>query len=209
MMKRYVLALGSILSLHLSPSYAQGYDRTLKKCIENFHDGIGKLKKETATEEMDRRYLVLSECIKGQKFPDFNLTQYDGSKYSSKQHQNKVVLINFWFTKNKTSVATLPMLNELSDEFKGQDFIILSFASDGFAALSAFMKEKPLKFKVFEKSNELINHQFKTLLGYPTNIILNKKGEVVEYKVGAGIKPEEIQKAKAHFKKVIEEELAK
>ena len=208
-MDRYVFAIGAILLVTLSHSQAQGYERTLKKCIDNFHDGIGRLSKETASIEMERRYLVLSECIKGQKFPDFNLTMYDGSKYTSNQHKNKVVLLNFWFTKSKTSVATLPMLNELTDEFKGQDFIILSFSSDGFASLSAFLKEHPVKFKVFEKSNDLINHQFKTLLGYPTNILLNKEGEVVEYKVGAGIKPQEIQKTKSHFKRVIEEELAK
>lgn len=198
-----------ILFFSQTHGLAQNYERTLKKCIDNFHDGIGQLSKETASIEIERRYAVLSECIKGQKFPDFNLTMYNGSKYSSKQHQNKVVLINFWVTKSKPSVATLPMLNELTEEFKDQDFVILSFASDGYAALSAFLKEHPVKFKVFEKSNDLINHQFKTILGYPTNIILNKKGEVVEYKVGAWIKPEEIQKTKSHFKKVIEVELAK
>ena len=170
---------------------------------------MGQFPKEKAATEIERRYAVLSQCIQGQKFPAFNLTTYNGSKYSSQDNAGKVVLLNFWFTKSPTSVALVPVLNELADEYQGKEFVILSFSADAFTALSNFLKEHPVKYHVFEKSRDLINHQFNTLLGYPTNIFLNKKGEVVEYKVGGGIKPEELQKAKAEFKKIIEDELGK
>jgi thiol-disulfide isomerase/thioredoxin len=188
---------------------AQSYEQVLKQCIKNFHEGLGSFSREKAQTEIERRYSVLNECMKGQKFPAFNLTTYDGSKYTSEQNRNKVVLLNFWFTKSPTSVAAIPYLNELADEYKGKDFVILSFSTDGFAVLSSFLKEHPVKFRVFDKSRDLINHQFYTLLGYPTNIFLNKQGEVVDYQVGGSIKPEELSKIKEGYRKLIEEELAK
>jgi thiol-disulfide isomerase/thioredoxin len=188
---------------------AQSYEQVIKKCIKNFHEGLGQFTKDNATTEIERRYDVLNECIRGQKFPAFNLTTYNGSKYSSQENANKVVILNFWFTKSPTSVAAMPMLNELAEEYKDQNFVILGFAADAFTPLSAFLKEHPVKYRIFEKTRDLINHQFNTLLGYPTNIILNKKGEVVEYRVGGGLKPEELAKTKAEFKKIIDEELAK
>jgi len=97
----------------------------------------------------------------------------------------------------------------LVDEYKDKDFILLSFSADGTSALIAFLKDHPIQYKVFEKSRNLINHQFNTLLGYPTHIFLNKKGEVVEYKVGGGLKPAELKKTKDEFKRIIDEELMK
>jgi len=190
-------------------SHGQNYEQRLKQCIQNFHEGLGQFTKESASIEIERRYKVLSECIKGQKFPSFVLHTYNGTKYSSEENTNKVVLLNFWFTKSPTSVAAIPMLNELADEYKDKDFVILSFSSDGAAALIAFLKDHPVQYLVFEKSRDLINHQFNTLLGYPTHIFLNKKGEVIEYKVGGGLKPEELKKIKDEFKRIIDEELAK
>jgi thiol-disulfide isomerase/thioredoxin len=203
---KYWVFIGWLLSQSL---YAQHYDKTLNKCIENFREGLGQFTKENAVDEIERRYEVLNQCIQGQKFPAFRMSTYDGHKYSSEENKGKVVLLNFWFTKSQTSVAAIPYLNELAEEYKDEDFIILAFAADAFTPLSAFLKENPVQYRVFEKSRDLINHQFNTLLGYPTNIILNKKGEVVEYRVGGGIKPEELQKSKAHLKRIIEEELNK
>jgi len=187
----------------------QNYDQTLKKCIQSFHEGLGKFTKENAEVEVARRYEVLNQCIRGQKFPAFRMATYDGNKYSSEQNAGNVVLLNFWFTKSETSVAAISYLNELNDEYKDQDFVVLSFAADTFAPLSTFLKDHPVKYRVFEKSRDLINHQFNTLLGYPTNIILNKKGEVVEYRVGGGVNPEELLKTKGELKRIIDGELTK
>jgi thiol-disulfide isomerase/thioredoxin len=101
------------------------------------------------------------------------------------------------------------MLNELVEEYKNQNFVILSFAIDNTAEVTAFLKEHPVKYLVFDKTKELINHHFSTVLGYPTNIFLNKKGEVVAYRVGSGLRSAEIQKMKSDFKRIIDAELEK
>ena len=203
---RYLLLVGCLLS---QPIWAQHYEKTLQRCIDSFRDGLGQFTKENAVTEIERRYEVLNQCIRGQKFPAFRMSTYEGHKYSSEENKGKVVLLNFWYTKSPTSVAAIPYLNELTEEYKEEDLVILAFAADTFTALSEFLKEHPVKYRVFEKSRDLINHQFNTLLGYPTNIILNKKGEVVEYKVGGGLKPEEIQRDKEKIRRIIEEELSK
>jgi thiol-disulfide isomerase/thioredoxin len=188
---------------------AQQYEQTLKRCIKNFQDGMATIPREDVEGEVQRRYSVLSECIKGQKFPAFALPTHKGSRIDSKDLKGKVVLINMWITKSPTSVAAITYLNELHDEYKDKDFVLLSFSPDGFAVLSAFLKEHPINYHIFEKSRDLINHQFSTVLGYPTNIFLNKKGEVVEYRVGGSIVADELVKTKEEFKRIIEGELEK
>ena len=187
--------------------YAQRYDNSVKKCLENFHEGLSKFSSDKVQEEMERRYEVLNQCIRGHKFPDFTITSHKGIKFSSRELEGKVALINFWFTKSPTSTAAIPFLNELVEEYKDQDFILISFATDGFAVLSEFLKEHPVNYIIFEKSRNLINHQFSTLIGYPTNIFLNKKGEVVEYRVGGSVDESELAKTKEDFKRIIDYEL--
>src|SRR5436190_23910601 len=87
-MKPVVLLLITLITL--SELKAQSYEQVLKKCIKNFHEGLGQFTKDNATTEIERRYDVLNECIRGQKFPAFNLTTYNGSKYSSQENANKV-----------------------------------------------------------------------------------------------------------------------
>lgn len=186
---------------------AQHYEQRLKHCIKNFQEGLSNFKKEDAESEIERRYAVLNECIKGQKFPAFELATHKGTRISNKTLAGKVVLINMWFSKSPTSVAAIPLLNELNDEYKDKDFIIISFSADGFAALAAFLKNHPINYHIFEKSRDLINHQFSTVLGYPTNIFLNKKGEVVEYRVGGSTSADELAKTKVLFKRIIDSEL--
>ena len=197
------------LCLFSGLAHGQQYEQTLKRCIKNFQEGISNFKKEDAETEIERRYSVFNACIKGQKFPAFELTTHKGTRISSKAFAGKVVLINMWFSKSPTSVAAIPMLNELQDEFKDQDFVLVSFSADGFAALAAFLKEHPVNYHIFDKSRDLINHQFSTVLGYPTNIFLNKKGEVVEYKVGGSLDADVLTKTKEQFKQIIETELEK
>jgi thiol-disulfide isomerase/thioredoxin len=205
-MKTFVIFLTVLISQSL---LGQSYDQTLKKCIQNFHDGLGKFSKDKAQTEVERRYAVLNECIRGQKFPAFRMATYNGEKYSSEENAGKVVLLNFWITKSPTSVAAIPYLNELAGEYKDKDFVILSFAADQLPPLETFLATHPVKYRVFGKTRDLINHQFNTVIGYPTNIILNKKGEVVEYRVGGGIVPEELLKTKGELKRIIEDELVR
>jgi thiol-disulfide isomerase/thioredoxin len=188
--------------------HAQSYEQTLSRCIKSFQDGLSNFPRESAEEEIQRRYDVLSECVKGQKFPAFSLVDHKGSRITNKDFIDKVVIINFWFSKSPTSVAAIPILNELVDEYKDKDFLIVSFSADGFASLAHFLKEHPVNYTIFEKSRDLINPQFSTVLGYPTNIFLNKKGEVVEYRVGGSIKPEELAKTKEAYKRIIDAELS-
>ena len=196
-----------LLLLPLTLLHAQQYEKILKKCIDNFQDGLGQFTKERSAAEVERRYTVLNECMKGQKFPAFSLTTYKGNKYSSTENANKVVLLHFWSTKSPTCVAAIPLLNELFETYKDKDFIILSFSSEELGTLNTFLSKHRVRYNVFGKSKNLINHQFSTVLGYPTNILLNKKGEIAEYKVGSSLKPEELKKTKEALVRAIEFEL--
>lgn len=198
-----------ILLFSYHPLAAQQYEQTLKKCVKNFQEGIDAFAKENNAAEIARRYSVFESCMKGQKFPSFKLITYNGEKYSSEESSKKVVLLNFWSTKSPTSVASISYLNDLVQEYTDKEFVVLSFSTEETGTLTEFLKSRPVKYRVFGKSRDLINHQFTTLLGYPTNIILNKNGEIVKYKIGGGLNSEELKSDKAELMKAIDAELMK
>ena len=45
-----------IFILSLFGASAQSYEQTLKQCLQNFHEGLGKFSKEQAETEIERRY---------------------------------------------------------------------------------------------------------------------------------------------------------
>lgn len=183
---------------------AQPYETTLKRCLDNFKAGLGDFSPQHVEQEMQRRQTVLNECMQGVKFPDFELHNLDGTKFSSKSLAGKVVVINFWMTKSPAAVAVIPLLNDLVREYENQEVAIVSFANESKAALHTFLESHSVHYPIFPKSRDLINHQFGIVLGYPTNIVLNKKGAIVDYRVGASTKPEELTKLKVNMKKVID-----
>lgn len=132
-----------------------------------------------------------TDSLFGKKFPPFKLKLSDGSLFSSKDLQNKVVFINFWFAACAPCMAEMDGLNKLYDTLKrDKDFVFLSFSFDPEETTRNIIKKRGIKYRVINISREeckRLNHVDR----YPTTFILDKKG-VIKLALGRGTDDEEI-----------------
>lgn len=150
----------------------------------------------------------LKRCLTGLQFPSFSGTTVEGKYYSLEDLRGKVVLINLWFIGCPPCIAEIPILNELATEYR-EDFIVLSFGLDDRKSIVKFIKERPINFPVFADSKELIKNTFRINVGYPTNVLLNKEGKIIDFKLGASNNEVGLNKMKEDLKRIVEGELHK
>jgi peroxiredoxin len=177
---------------------AQAFEEAFDKCFKAYHDSTAST----------NSYEPLKNCLTGLKFPSFESTSLDNKQFTLESVKGKVVLINLWFIACPPCVAEIPIFNELQDEFNGDEFVILSFALDNAGALKKFMEKHSVKFNVFPDANDVITNRFKMNVGYPTNILLNREGQIIDFSVGGAMSDEGLAKTKMRFKQLIEDQLA-
>jgi thiol-disulfide isomerase/thioredoxin len=174
---------------------AQTYEETVAKCIKAVQNSL-------PTGEQ------LKPCLTGLQFPSFKGTTIDDKYYSLEDLNGKIVLINLWFIRCPPCIAEIPILNELAKEYS-EDFVILSFGLDDRKSIIDFLEKRPMNFPVFADSKDLIKNTFKMNLGYPTNVLLNKEGQIIEFKMGASNNEVGLRRMKEDIKKIVESELSK
>ncbi len=202
-------ALFIVCTLSIQSCLAQSYAETMDRCTKLFTKGLSEIPQEKMGMEMHTRTSALRECIIGQKFPAFQLASMKNKKYSAAELEGKVIMINLWFISCPPCVAEMPLLNELQKEYKKKNFLILSFATDDENAIREFMSKRTIDYEIFPQANDVIEKTFKMSFGYPTNLFLNKHGEIVEFKVGGAMEEVGLKQTKMVFKKIIDSELAK
>ena len=165
-------------------------------------------KKQIDYAEIIRREQILKTCLSEKPLPNFSATSLEGKTITPQDVKDKVVLVNFWFIGCAPCIKEIPMFNELNEEYKDRGFVILSFARDNQSSLKDFTKKTPLNFNVFPSAGNLIEKTFGVVNGYPTNLLLNKKGMMVEYSTGGAIDDVGIARTKEKMRQLIEKELA-
>jgi len=183
---------------------AQTIEFPLRECARAFYK-----EDSTNTATREQKMKELRACVFGKKFPPFKATTTSGKTYSKADLQGKVVFVTSWFSNCGPCLAEMPMLNELNTKYKDEGFLLLSFSPENIDQVNAFLKKRPLNYEVFPSSEELIMYEMQTNYGYPTNIIVNKKGEIVEFKMGTPTDEAGLETAEKEFMEIIERELAR
>lgn len=114
--------------------------------------------------------------------PDFELTDMDGHVISNKALYGQITVINFWFTRCPPCIIEMPYLNQLKERYAGKEVRFVSFAPEDSGQLAAFLKRFDFDFQHIPDAQSFIK-QFG--VGYPKNIIIDRKG-IVRY-IGGGI----------------------
>jgi len=205
-MGRFILFF-LVLGVYQSAN-GQTYDEVIGPCRAGYLNSMS-LPLEQLDSVFDRATGKLRACLLGTKFRSFSVVDMNGQHYSSKDMEGKVVLINFWFTTCPPCVAEIPVFNELKTDFKEEDFMILSFASNDREAMLDFMKENAVDYPVIIDAKELIEMDFKMIFGYPTTILLNRSSEIVDFENGGPLEADKLQIVKEHYASLIREHLHK
>lgn len=150
----------------------------------------------------------LRACVTGIPLPGFNASSITGSNVTSSDIKGTVTLINFWFIGCPPCITELPQLNELYGSLGEKGFKLISFTPDSHEEIKGFMQKHEILFPVVASSGVLIEKTFKiNSFGYPTNILINKKGEIVRFTVGGTTDDSQSKVDFAELKKIVLKEL--
>ncbi|MFN3344387.1 MAG: TlpA family protein disulfide reductase [Chloroherpetonaceae bacterium] len=148
-----------------------------------------------------------SVATDGKKAPDFSLTTIDGKSLNLYDYKGKGVIINFWATWCPPCRAEIPDMIELQKEYESKGFSFIGIAvGDEEEKVKAFVSAQKMNYPVAMGSRELAASYGKftkegAIRGIPTSFVINGKGEIVDYFIGA--------RDKATFTEAIKKAIAK
>ncbi len=119
----------------------------------------------------------------GKRAPDFRMKDINGNLISSKNTKGKIVVFNFWFAACKPCIKEIPELNEVYEKYKADTNVVFaSITFDKLDRVNTFLKKHPIQYPVVADAKDICD-VFKTT-GYPTNIVIDKRGNYFEYITG-------------------------
>ena len=114
--------------------------------------------------------------------PHLVLTTIDGSEtISLAEQKGRVVLADLWATWCAPCIAELPHLQELSDRFGPDDFLMLGIVLESGDAsdIQEFMAERKVRYRQV-LGEDGTKESFGPFLGYPTKYLIDREGLVVK-----------------------------
>ena len=133
--------------------------------------------------------------------PAFKAASMQDTIISLEHLKGKVVVLNFWATWCKYCRKEFGQLNQLTEQYKGKDVVLLSISSDTKEEVAALLEKKKLKTTIIPLSENVL--QLYGIQMLPTSIVIGKDGKIIH--VLAGYSPE----VGEELGKIIEEELKK
>jgi len=129
--------------------------------------------------------------LQGNALVDFESKLLDDQNIRLSAHKGKVILLNFWFIGCVPCMGEIPDINKIYKNFQDSNVIILSLAKNSVSQVNKFNEGKfshpveKIEYPVIpdcEKIAELYG-----VSGYPTNVLIDKKGIIRLVNSGASI----------------------
>ena len=132
------------------------YDNTLKESARQ---------KRTDFKKLDKTVLTSLELIDLEK-----------KRYTLDSLSNKVIVINFWFTKCKPCVAEIPYLNKIKRKYKEREVAFFAVTFDNEKILKEFITNKEFDFTIIPNGRKIIDQFY--IQQYPTTVIIDKNKRI-------------------------------
>ena len=171
-------------------SFSEEEFDTLNKDIETIRgieEEIARLEKEIAASDSSSSTFSGSADSTG-VFHDFKGKDLDGNDVDDSLFaQNKVTVVNFWFSGCKPCVEELSKLNELNDKLKemggevvGINTDTLDDNQDGIKEAKEILKAKGASYKnlTFD-SDSTVGKYAGNIMAFPTTVLVDKDGNIV------------------------------
>lgn len=113
---------------------------------------------------------------------EFELTDVNNKKWSSKELKGKVLVINFWFTACKPCIQEMPRLNKLVEENKKNEVVFLAPAPENENQIKRFLKKYSFDYNITPASTDLIAEM--SIENFPTHLIIDKEGIIRQVFIG-------------------------
>lgn len=135
-------------------------------------------------------FFVLAFCIQTlnaqtekTKLTDINLKLNNDKTVKISDFKGKVVLLDFWYRSCFPCLKAIPDLIKLQEEFK-DDLVIIGINDiDDQEDVTGYFEYKGVNYFSTYKTDKNISKSLK-IITFPTTIIFNKQGEVVQTEIG-------------------------
>lgn len=173
-------------------SFSEEEYETLSKDIETIRgieEEIAKLEKEIATSESSDSSSSKSDESTGVGvFRDFKGKDLDGNDVDDSLFaENKVTVVNFWFSGCKPCVEELSKLNELNETLKEMGGEVVGINTDtldnneaGIKEAKEILKAQGVSYKnlTFD-SDSTVGKYYGNIMTFPTTVLVDKDGNIV------------------------------
>ncbi|MFT7108433.1 MAG: thiol-disulfide isomerase/thioredoxin [Psychrobacter glaciei] len=138
----------------------------------------------------------------GQMAPNFKLPGIKtGNLMSLKSHRGKVVYLDFWASWCGPCRQSLPLLNELRNEFRKKGFEVIAVNLDEDKAdAKAFLKQFPVNYPVLLDPNGKVPQKY-DVPGMPTSYLIDRSGKIRQ--VHVGFKKQDIHSIRKQVKSLL------
>lgn len=130
--------------------------------------------------------LRLADMATGRDKQSF-FVDHRGDTINYRTFSGKVVLLDFWFLACRPCLAEFPGVDALQAGFPRASVQVIAFANDPMPALEAALLNKR-HFALRIVSDVYIPYGL-----YPTKILLDRRGGIVDYQTGGSATPEAVQ----------------
>lgn len=134
-------------------------------------------------------FLLAGSCFAAgqanQKAPDFTLEDMQGNKVSLSDFTGKVIIVNFWATWCPPCLEEMPSMEELSQKYNKDDFVLLAVnvEENSHAIVKKFLENKPYTFPVLLDQDAIVQ-QLYGAYRFPETVVIGRNGVVVARVVG-------------------------
>ena len=189
MNEKYADFLANTIESNKDSFSEEEYD-TLSKDIETIRgieEEIAKLAKEIAASDSSGSSSSSSAestgVFQGFKGKDLDGNDVDESLFA----QNKVTVVNFWFSGCKPCVEELSELNELNDELKemggevvGINVDTLDDNQDGIKEAKKILEAQGASYKNLTFASDSAAGEYaRTIMAFPTTVLVDKDGNII------------------------------
>lgn len=138
-------------------------------------------------EQLDPASAQLYPASREAKARDFEVTLIGGETFRLSDYQGKVVLLNIWATWCAPCREETPDLQELYEKYSDRGFVILGVSVDeqGESVVRPFIEEYDISYPVVIDKNDIIMDKYGPTMGIPTTYVINPKGNLQYFAVGA------------------------
>ena len=108
--------------------------------------------------------------------PNFQLQDLASKVKSKESYNDKITLINLWFTSCPPCIAEIPYLNDLKKQYEGRvNFVAITFEKKD--KIERFLTKKPFDFEHLVDGLSYLKEDLKTST-YPKLVFVDKEGTV-------------------------------
>lgn len=148
-------------------------------------DGQQNAKPKTI-EQLDPYSAPLYAAQNEAKAKDFDIELIGGKQFQLDEQQGKVVLMNIWATWCAPCREETPELVDLYTKYKDQGLVILGVSIDeqGMSVVKPFIEKYEVNYPMVIDDGTIMD-KYGPTMGIPTTYIIDKKGSLRYFAVGA------------------------